>query len=295
MFSCYTCGMRLGQQAMRRGPVLREPWAHPFIVEHNLLLHREAMRVCTKVVADWLTGRPATPTVRVLDLACSGGMPVVMNGVMRQFVIHRFNYVGVGGSTDHIRSIKNFSFSPNVHVTLTTGNCWQPAKFIQHPPDIVFIGLNTHHAVPEELQYLAKQLRKMMPGGGLFLNYDLFRPAQYPYLRRPDHSEDGTRSLALIPPEILRKAGFAPVPSSHHWGPNWRQHFLKTNITAMEQEQCPKSMIDETIAHVTERDYPVSPVEMCSILKGSGFKAQTIPLSSDSPLAPFFNVVAATL
>lgn len=286
--------MRLDHRPMRHEGVFNKGGAYSFVVEHNLLLHQEAIRVCTKVVADWLANRPTASVIRILDLAC-GGTPVVTNGVMRQFVIHHFDYHGVDINADQIKSAKKFRFSPNVRATLTEGDCWQPAKLVHLPFDIVFVGLNSHHAVPEELQYFATQLNKIVTPDGLFLNYDLFRPTQYPYLRRPDRSDDGMQSLTLVPPETLQKAGFTPSHTTHHAGPNWRQDFLIPTIAIMKQNHCPKPMIDETITHIMEHDYPVSTAEMCAILKGAGFRAQTIPLSSESPLAPFFDVVAATL
>ncbi len=279
---------------MRREGVFSKDGAYAFNVARNLLLHQEAARVCTKVVADWLMGRSAASVIRVLDLAC-GGMPVVFNGVMKQFVTHRFEYHGVDINADQITSARKFKFSPNVYATFSEGDCWQPARSIQHPVDIVFIGLNTHHAVPEELQYFATQLKKIMTPGGLFLNYDLFRPRQYPYLRRPDHSENDRHSLALIAPEVLQKNHITPVPTQHHVGLSWRKNFLTPYIAMMKRAHSPKAMIDASVAHITERDYPVSTAEMGVIFKGEGFRAQTIPISSDSPLAPFLDVFAATL
>ena len=258
--------------SMRHETVFNKGGAYRYIVERDLLLHQEAMQTVHQVLKKWAEAHPQQATIRVLDLAC-GGAPIIIAKAMGEFSDRRFDYLGVDINHDQVESARDFNFSPNTRATLKEADCWELDALIdQGPFDIVFIGLNTHHAVPEELRYLAKQLRRLLSKDGAFINFDFFRPKKFPYLRRPD----GT-----------------PNP---HEPLGWRKEFVQTYENVMKQHGMSKKMITETIQHVTERDYPVAAEDWVEILQQTGFNAQIYTYKgSPSPLKSYFETIVATL
>lgn len=275
---------------MQREAVFNQGGSYGFIVQHDILLHREATAMVLAIAQQWLAQHPQAQAVRILDLAC-GGTPVITGNVMARLASQKFNYVGIDINADQISAAQHFPFSKNVHVTVRVGNSWelntlQPASF-----DLVFEGLNTHHATPEELQYFAQHLAHVIKPGGLFMNYDLFRPTQYPYLHRPDSNSQ--ESLRLIPHDTLQHAGI--TETTYPAAPDWRDHhFLPPYIQLMQQKGLAQDLIDQTVAHIRERDYPVTALELCKILMPAGFTTQIYNFQrSKAPMKDFLSLVVA--
>lgn len=284
----------LSSKPMRHETVFSKGGAYRYIVEHDLLLHQEAMHTVHQILKKWAEAHPQQSTVRVLDLAC-GGAPIIIAKAMGEFPDRRFDYVGVDINHDQIASAHDYNFAPNTCTTLEEADCWElDALISQGPFDIVFIGLNTHHAIPEELQYLAKQLRRLVNRDGFFINFDFFRPKTYTYLRRPDRAPHSHENLQLVPKMHLT-ADDITVKHTGADATDWRQNFIHTYENIMRQHGMSKKMIAETIQHVSERDYPVAAEDWAQILARTGFETQIYTYKdSPSPLKQYFETVVAT-
>ena len=76
---------------MRREKLFSNQGFYPFIVESNVLLHREAIEQGCLMFERLLKQRAPERPVRVLDLAC-GGEPVVMASIMESFLVGLSRY-----------------------------------------------------------------------------------------------------------------------------------------------------------------------------------------------------------
>jgi len=279
---------------MQHARVFSKGGSYQEIVDSDMLLHKEVIATAISSLSNWLKSDQQPAMLRILDLAC-GGLPIVPSALMKAFPDRHFDYCGIDINSDQIADAKSHKFSPNVTPRLMQGDSWDPSTWSDCGPfDIVYIGLNIHHAVPEELEYLAQQLHTLIRMGGIFINHDFFRPTKYPYLRRPDHDPKTGISLSLISPERLKRAGY-PLPQNPPQTPDWRENFFKPYIKTMKDRGMPQSMIDMTVQHVSEHDYPVTTSEWAKILSQHGFSTQEYAYpNSHEPLRDFFDTVVAT-
>lgn len=260
---------------MRREPAFSRGGAYQFTLEKNLGLHREAIAAAILILGKHFSRRlrgDAAPKnkkpLRVLDLAC-GGRPEVMAKVMARFVSQTFEYTGVDVNPDQVASCLQFDFPKNVaSKKILEGNAWDldslplKAKF-----DIVFIGLNTHHGSPEEIFALARHVFARLNAGGIFLNHDLFRPAKYPYVRKPAPGQAA-----------------ANEPWRDEWLTNYHAFVLRTGVPAEAAAQGNQ--------HMREWDYPLSRKELCDILNNVGLRSSQHPYTSKTnPFVKFYGMV----
>lgn len=283
--------MGLDHLPMRHEPVFDADGTYQQTVEGNVLLHQEAAAVGSAIVAEWLPKRGTRVPIRVLDLAC-GGKPVIIAAIMAAFPTHQFAYTGVDLNRDQLDRIRGFAFPPNVQAEILEGDVWSLDTLpFDAPFDLVFIGLNTHHAVPEELSFAAQHIARHLRPDGLFLNHDLFRPERFAYLRRPDVSPtDPSKHLRAIPVEKLRDIRI-PIEESRQ---EWREEFLRLDAACLRTVGIHEAAIDITLAHIRERDFPVSTEEMTNILRQAGFRVVVHDYQrTDHPLRDYLALVAA--
>lgn len=255
---------------------------YSFVVRSDALLHSGAVTVGRKVIGESLLTWPKEKPVRILDLAC-GSLPVSISDIMAAFGDYNFEYTGVDINPDQVRLARQeFEFPKNVGaVTIMEGNAWDLdslglfGKF-----DIVFSGLNFHHAVPEELYFLAWQLQKYLSPDGIIFNHDLYRPHHQAYLKRPKvnpHSPD--ENLALLSDLVLsqiKMPDFGIVGQDYIVGKsNWRDDFLsKLNSYLLLKGATPEN-IEVNTPHILGHDFSVSTNELQMIFGRAGFTVQT--------------------
>lgn len=276
---------------MRRESTFNKGGTYEFGIGKNLALHREAAATGIEVVAQYFSDHPPNKTtLTVLDLAC-GGQPLIISKIMDWFSSYAFEYTGVDINPDQVETCRRFSFSKNVEVKLILeGNAWDlEALPLDQMWDVCFIGLNTHHGTPEEIFCLAKQIFDHLKKGGLFLNHDVFRPAEHPYLRRPGPAQ-------FIPDEKLQRASFPSAHLSRFQGRGsngWRENWLSGYKSFMKKLGATEAMAEEGIRHMREWDYPISAEEMKEILRGVGFRSFVHSYTtSHHPFYNFYGMVA---
>ena len=280
--------MSLESLPMRKEPVFDAGGTYELVIKINLCLHQEAVAKVFEVVTDHLTKTKASKTLKILDLAC-GGKPLIPATIMERLPNYQFAYTGVDLNKDQIDACKKYSFPKNAKANVIEGNVWELSELTLTPPyDIVFMGLNSHHAVPEEILYAVRAIYKILKPNGLFLNHDLFRPSKYPYLRRPE-------SIRFILKEKLEKAGISTPLLSSLAGirpSSWREKLFSNHKAFMLSSGADEKAVNETIEHMRERDWPVSLEEMGEILKQAGFKTDIHRYQNTHyPMPEFFGLI----
>lgn len=282
---------------MRKEAVFDVGGAYELAVEKNVCLHKEATDKVFECIRDQLTKINPPKTLRAADLAC-GGKPFILSEVMRRLSSYQFDYTGMDINKDQVNACKKYPFTTNVKSKVLEGNVWElSAISLQDSYDIIFMGLNTHHAVPEEILYAARDIYRLLNRGGLFLNHDFFRPARFPYLRRPDWNLNNKKeSMRFVPKERLAKANI-PTPLTPAFAGNthdvkWREKWLATHKAYLLANGYPLEVADQGVDHMWERDYPVSAEEMGEILKQVGFHAAIHHYQeANYPTPEFFSLV----
>lgn len=258
---------------MRQERIFDADGCYQKTVAGNVLLHCEAAQVGTMVVKRWLdnTASDGAP-IRVLDLAC-GGYPVTIAQIMANIPRRRFHYTGIDINYDQLERIRRFAFPANVAPTIAEGDSWAVDQLTPNEQfDLIFIGLNTHHATPEELAFAAHHWFRLCAPRGLLLNHDLFRPTRFPYLRRPDIApRDPDKALRLIDPH---KLGEIVIPSVEESAMDWRDAFITIDAGLNRDAGIGEVDVQAILEHIRERDYPVSTEEMRAILTQVGFTVQ---------------------
>src|SRR5262249_12953724 len=157
--------------------------AYPFVVQSNLLLHRQVAVKGRDVLAQWLRGRDPSLSLGVLDLAC-GGAPVSISSMVAHFSGYQFEYTGVDVNLDQVEAARQFEYPDNVlSAELIEANAWDfPEGFKRKQFDIVYSGMNLHHGTPEEIYCLLLQVKQVLKPDGIFLNHDCYRPPAAIYL-----------------------------------------------------------------------------------------------------------------
>ncbi|HEY9053101.1 MAG TPA: class I SAM-dependent methyltransferase [Gammaproteobacteria bacterium] len=286
---------------MRREKLFSNAGFYPFIVESNVLLHREAIDNGRHLLQQLLKKWAAERTVHVLDLAC-GGEPVAIARIMKSFPDRRFHYTGIDINPDQVSLARSsFKFPNNVvDVKINEGNAWD---FHPEEPgrkyDVIFMGLNLHHGTPEEIHYLATRISDLLSDDGIFINHDCFRPDKEPYLRRPDyHPENLEESFKLLNSETLSSVDALPVAINELPGgtaePDWRKRYRQCLSSTATQRGGDSAGIESMNQHVNQRDYPISLQEFRSIFESNGFEVNALRYDTRELMGEFIAMAVAS-
>ena len=285
---------------MRREKLFSNHGFYPFIVDSNVLLHRQAVDQGRIAVERLLKQRDPQEPVHVLDLAC-GGEPVAIANIMAHFSDRRFHYTGVDINPDQIEQARSwFKFSHNVkQVILGEGNAWDfhPAES-GRKYDLIFMGLNLHHGTPEEVYYLATRIDQLMANEGIFVNHDCFRPDHEPYFRRPDaHPDHPEASFQLLSRDLVSSHQALPFVlrevSNGAPEPEWRLRYRHSLSATATERGGDLAGIESMNQHVKLRDYPVSLQEFRAIFESLGFEVTTRRYDTRDPLGEFIAMAVA--
>jgi SAM-dependent methyltransferase len=276
---------------MRREALFSRSGFYGFLLQTNVLLHREAVDAAVSAFAPVLRGLDGSAPVAVLDLAC-GGWPVTISTVMETFPEHRFCYTGVDINPDQVAlATSTFAFPENVVETrLVEGNAWDLEGLdLDGRWPLVFSGMNLHHGNHEEIAYLARQLWRRLVPGGVFFSHDVYRPDETAYRRRPDLI-DGQVS-GLVDPARMAEATSPVHPCTRDHGtgePPWREDYLGRMLAALEAHGGDPSGIQSTLRHMRSRDFPVSTAEFRHLMERAGFSVGVHRYTDISgPLGPY--------
>jgi SAM-dependent methyltransferase len=262
-------------------------------------MHREAGAAARRVLGALASAAPGR-ALRVLDLAC-GGWPLSIAEAMGSCTDQRFDYTGVDINPDQVESVRSlFRFPESVtRVRILEGNAWNLRKIGLEPGfDLVFSGLNLHHGTPEEIAFLARELLRLLAPGGCFLSHDVYRPEAARYRRRPAvNPHNPVESFRLLAPQQLVAAG---IPDSllevdaDPAEPAWRTDYLERMHRLLLERGADADGADSTVAHMRQRDYPVSLSELRGIFEPLGFVVESGRyLGAEHPLAPYLGWVVA--
>ncbi len=287
---------------MRREELFSRSGYYRFLLDCNALLHREAAAVAIEALTPIFQKRASYDPVKVLDLAC-GGWPTAIAGVMAAFPERAFAYTGIDINPDQVELAATlFEFPSNVlTVRILEGNAWDLGPLgISSEYELIFSGMNLHHGNPEELLYLARQLRGLLASDGLLFSHDVYRPDAQPYRPRIDvNPEDASKSFRLIDAGRIAAAGitafdFAEDTSSGE--PSWRLEYLEQMRRTLIARGGDTDGTLSTIAHMRQRDFPVSTRELSEILALAGFTTRIRRFDdSGEPLGPFVACCVARL
>ncbi|MBI2345555.1 MAG: class I SAM-dependent methyltransferase [Deltaproteobacteria bacterium] len=284
--------MALNDLPMRQERIFDADGVYNRVVDGNVLMHREAIATGTPILTAWLSQQPQTRVLRVLDLAC-GGKPMIIAAWMAAFPQWRFVYTGIDLNVDQLARVRTtFVFSPNVTARIVEGDAWALDTLPDDASvDLVFIGLNTHHATPEEVAFAARHIARVLAPNGLFFNHDLFRPLRFEFFRRPTVSPTAPeKHVRLIPPEKLRGITIPLAESTE----DWRTEFLQRDADCLRSCGIAETDVQATMEHMRERDYPISTTEMVSILTSVGLTASVHAyLNSTHRLREYLALVVA--
>ncbi|MBI4668764.1 MAG: class I SAM-dependent methyltransferase [Elusimicrobia bacterium] len=285
---------------MKREKVFSKGGFYSFVVHNNIVGHREAIAIICQGIAQWLSLKKQGQ-VKVLDLAC-GGEPFVIISVMSQFTGIRFEYTGIDINPDQVALAQRYSGYPaNIsHVAIIQRNAWQPSDWgLNETYDLIFSGLNFHHATPEELFFLGKALQPFLSPKGIVVNYDVYRPRGIPYLRKPNCNPNNKNDIyALVPPEALSGidlSGLGIVEYAFGAHPyDWRQDLLRISKTLLDELGADKAGAEEMLDHVARRDLPVSTEEMQRIWSLVGLETHVYDFQkTNHPLKDYLAVIMA--
>jgi SAM-dependent methyltransferase len=276
---------------MRREALFSRSGFYGFLLQTNVLLHREAVDAAVTAFAPVLRDLEGSAPIGVLDLAC-GGWPVTISTVMEAFPEHHFCYTGVDINPDQVAlAASTFAFPENVVETrLVEGNAWDlEALDLDGRWPLVFSGMNLHHGTHEEIAYLARELWRRLVPGGVFFSHDVFRPDETPYRPRPGVI-DG-QSSGLVDPACVAGSASPVDPGTRDHGTGeapWREDYLARMRAALEAHGGDPSGIQSTLRHMRSRDFPVSTAEFCHLMERAGFSVRVHRYTGISgPLGPY--------
>ena len=169
---------------MKQEKTFTKNGCYTFVLESNLLLHKQVADRARKFLSGWLLDKPADKPVRLLDLAC-GGAPVSISSTIAAFPEHVFHYTGIDINPDQAEAARRFQFPKNVvKIVVLEGNAWDFSSLpLDEEYDVIFTGLNIHHGSPEEIYCLLLQCKTKLSQDGMFINHDFYRPGNSAYLR----------------------------------------------------------------------------------------------------------------
>lgn len=275
-------------RAMRREALFSRDGFYSFVVQSNALLHREAVETGIAALRALLGSNTAGRRLAVLDLAC-GGDPIAIARILDAFPECQFDYHGVDINPDQVQAARAYPFPDNVKsVRIDEASAWDLAELkSDRPYDLVFMGMNLHHGTPEEVLFLAGQLRTVMSAHGVFMNHDWFRPDDQPYVRRPDaNPDDPAESFGLVDPQRLAEA---PDPrlrpaSGATQGNDWRTEFRELLHQRLLDQNADAAGALATANHVASRDYPISLDEFAQLFRQENFHVHALHYQGDDPL-----------
>ncbi|MCG8423449.1 MAG: class I SAM-dependent methyltransferase [Proteobacteria bacterium] len=279
---------------MRREKLFSKHGFYPFIVESNVLLHREAIEYGSRVVGHLLSLREDDRPVAVLDLAC-GGQPVSIAQMMGNFPDTRFHYTGIDINPDQVEEARSaFRYPLNVDsARIIEGNAWDPRNAgLKGRYDLIFMGMNLHHGTPEEVYYLVTQLQELIRDIGVFISHDWYRPDDEPYLRRPDHHPDNpAESFQLVDQATLASLAIPSIVASEAKNsgddPHWRVIYRNTVRDTLIERGGEVEGAKAGEQHMRLRDYPISLEELRTIVERVGVKAKILHYGDNDILTKF--------
>lgn len=284
---------------MKREKAFSKNGFYMFVLESNLMLHQHVSDQGQQLLIGWLAQNPSDGIVRVLDLAC-GGSPISISKMLASCPKQTFHYTGVDINPDQIEIAKQFQFSNNVcRVTVIEGNAWDFSNLtLDNEYDIIYTGMNIHHGSPEEIYCLLLQCKSKLSKQGMFINHDFYRPANLPYLRRPQVNPcDSSDSFMMIDEETLSKFHLKAFDFSEgelQSISDWRLKFIEKYMQALRDKGAAEDRIEEMVAHVMSRDFPISFLQMKEIANKAGFELNIVELNAaDQPLGEYFSLVTA--
>ncbi len=239
------------------------------LVRGNVLLHREA----AEQLAGILAKRGAECPVRVLDLAC-GPCPLIPYEAFARLPELRFEYHGVDINPEVVTSARAFPLPDNVvEASIQEGDAWDLRDLRLEPShDLVFVGFNWHHGVPEELAGLARQVHPLLGDDGALVNHDCYRPSGEPYQRRPDDP--------------------APDPETVDC-PEWRQDLIDRLVRGHGAHGGTPAGRRIMVEHSLVRDFPMSVPEVAGILEQVGFRVEIRRFDPAAELSPHLAMLIA--
>lgn len=279
---------------MRNEKAFSRDGFYRFVLEANLMLHRNVAESGRRIVSRWLRTHEPKGVIRILDLAC-GGAPISICNMTRHFDTYQFDYTGIDINPDQIVAAKSFEYPSNFRkIELHEGNAWHFGDLVkgQHF-DIVFSGMNLHHGIPEEILAVMMQVKSVLAPNGLLISHDFFRPETEAYLRRPALDPETGEPFCMIPPEALSKIDTKNLPQFKSPGieerSDWRQPFITKYRLALAQREAAQQGVEEIMAHVNARDYPVSINELIEIARLAGVALEQVPMEADKePMKDYF-------
>ena len=260
---------------MRREALFSRSGFYGFLLQSNVLLHREATRDAIAAVRPLLSSDRNHRVVVVLDLAC-GGWPVAISDLMAAYPEHEFHYTGVDINPDQVSlAASTFPFPDNVsEKRLIEGNAWCLDELgLDTRYTLIFSGMNIHHGTPAEVAFLGHQVREYLQPGGLFISHDVYRPDETPYLPRPEMIEGS--AAALVAPSRLAHRSLSDLRIERHTAdpePTWRTDYLQRMHETLLSRGADPVGADSTVRHMRNRDYPISTQELRRIMESLDFK-----------------------
>lgn len=260
---------------MRREELFNRSGFYGFLLESNVLLHRQAGEAAIEayrpVVESWDGGTP----LGVLDLAC-GGWPVTIAGVLASFDEAVFDYTGIDINPDQVaRAGDEFPFPDNVtHTRIVEGNAWDLDELqLDDSYSLIFSGMNLHHGTPEEVWFLGNQLRELLAPGGVFFSHDVYRPDGELYRPRPEVIDGAT--AWLVNPARLSWIGVPDIRVGRDTGtddPAWRRDYVERMRRTLIERGADRAGAESTARHMASRDYPISTTELTAIMASLGLE-----------------------
>ena len=286
---------------MRREQLFSRTGYYRYLLNVNVLLHREAAEASIERLGALLDGRHSGQPMRVLDLAC-GGLPITIARVLEAFPDQAFQYTGIDVNPDQVElARKQYDFPPNVtRARIIEANAWDLEPLALEPGfELVYSGMNLHHGTPEEIAFLGTQLLKLLAARGLFISHDVYRPDTAPYRRRPDHNPaDPTESFLLVDPLRLAGAGIVPFETETDHRPEepaWRLDYLRRMRETLGARGADPAGAESTVRHMEQRDYPVSTRELRDLLQAQGWAVEVRRYpETGEPMAPYVAMCVAT-
>lgn len=286
--------------AMRREALFSRHGFYSFVVQSNALLHREAVETGVQVLRALLRGRDPGATFAVLDLAC-GGEPIAVSEILAACPDHRFHYHGIDINPDQVDAARAFAYPANVvRARIDEASAWDLQGLnVERPYDLVFMGMNLHHGTPEEILFLARELRAVLAPHGVFMNHDWFRPDEQPYHRRPDCNPDRpSESYRLVEPARLAQAPGPVLDDKAEYDgtedSSWRVDFRTLLDQRLLECGAEESGANATRDHVASRDYPISLREFAQLFGQQNFQVHTLRYPGDEPLKRYIAMPVAS-
>lgn len=282
---------------MRREALFSRSGFYGFVLENNVLLHREAtlaaIEAVRPVLAAWDTNQP----VEVLDLAC-GGWPLAIADIMAAYPEIEFHYTGVDINPDQVALATTFPFPTNISTKrLIEGNAWELEHLGLAPSYLlIFSGMNIHHGTMQEVTYLGLQLQRLLKPGGCFISHDVYRPDNTPYLPRPAII-DG-EAASLVDSRKLAEAGLDETGGPEAGNvdePAWRLDYLDRMLRTLLERGADPAGAESTVSHMRSRDYPISTRELGQLMEKLGFRVRLHRyVDSAEPLGPYIATCVMT-